>query len=197
MSSIATSSAPLQICGMDVQDYLVKAEEFHGHLSPGVAMGGFLVDAAWRVLGPTPYLNAVVETVVCLPDAVQILTPCTLGNNFLQLLDWGKFALTLYDRETLKGARAWVNRQAVAAVPEVAGWFLRGAGGIVLPKDEVVKEIARRGPDLLLARPVEMPAALKPSEKVATGPCPACGESYPLRQGAACLACQGQAYYRF
>lgn len=190
------TSPSLTICGMDVADYLIKAEEFHGHVSPGLVMGGFLVDAAWAILGPTPHLNAVVETVVCLPDAVQILTPCTLGNNFMQVLDWGKFAVTLYDRETLAGARAWVDRERVAAVPEIAGWFLRGAGGIVLPKDEVVAHLTRRGPELLQARAVTLPAALKPTEKVATGPCPACGESYPLRQGEACLACQGQAYYR-
>jgi hypothetical protein len=44
--------------------------------------------------------------------------------------------------------------------------------------------------------PVTLPQPLKPTDKVATGPCPQCGESYPLRFGAACLACQGQAYYR-
>jgi len=191
-----TSSAAPTICGLTMQDYLIKAEEFHGHLSPGVTMGGFLVDAAWELLGPTPYINAVVETVVCLPDAVQMLTPCTLGNGFMQILDWGKFALTLYDRETLKGARAWVDRERVAERPAIAGWFLRGAGGLVLPKDEVVAEIARQGRELLQVRPVSLPAALKSQDKVATGPCPACGESYPLRQGPACLACQGQAYYR-
>lgn len=180
------------ICGLDLEAYLVRAEEFHGHVSPGVVLGGFLLDAAWARLGDTPYLNAVVETVVCLPDAVQMLTPCTLGNGFLQVLDWGKFALTLYDRQTLTGYRAWADRQAIAQVPAIAAWFLRT--GQPLPKEEVVRHIAAHGPDLARVAPVRLPQGLKPTEKVATGPCPQCGESYPLRQGPSCLACQGQAY---
>ncbi len=184
------------ICGLDFESYLVKAEEFHGHVSPGVVTGGFLVDAAWRLLGDTPYLNVVVETVVCLPDAVQMLTPCTLGNGFMQVLDWGKFAITLYDRESLKGFRAWVDRERVSQIPEIAGWFLRGAGGVVLPKDEVVRFIGQHGPALVRVAPVRLKGSLKPTAKVATGPCPQCGESYPLRFGAACAACQGQAYYQ-
>lgn len=187
----------VNICGLELPAYLQRAEEFHGHVSPGVVLGGFLLEAVWEGLGDTPYLNAVVETVVCLPDVVQMLTPCTLGNNFMQVLDWGKFALTLYDRETLRGYRAWADRQAIAQVPEVAGWFLRGAGGVLLPKEEVVVHIARQGRSLARVAPVNLPQALKPTEKVATGPCPQCGESFPLRQGERCLACQGQAYYRF
>lgn len=187
------SPAPT-VCGLTMADYLLKAEEFHGHVSPGVVLGGFLVDAAWERLGQTNYLNAVVETVVCLPDAVQILTPCTLGNNFLQVLDWGKFALTLYDRQSLLGYRAWADRQAIAQHPEVAGWFLRGAGGLALPKDQVVEHLARLGPELLGVAAVRLHQALKSQDKVATGPCPGCGESYPLRLGPACPACAGQAY---
>jgi formylmethanofuran dehydrogenase subunit E len=184
------------ICGLDLPSYLVRAEEFHGHVSPGVVLGGFLLDAAWSRLGDTPYLNAVVETMVCLPDAVQMLTPCTLGNGFMQVLDWGKFALTVYDRETLRGFRAWADRQAIAQLPAIAGWFLRTGLGPALPKDEVVQHIAAHGPELVGVAPVSLPQALKSKEKVATGPCPQCGESYPLRFGPSCAACQGLAYYR-
>ncbi len=185
---------PVTICGLDLPAFLLRAEEFHGHVSPGVVLGGFLLEAAWEGQGDTPYLNAVVETVVCLPDVVQMLTPCTLGNGFMQVLDWGKFALTLYDRQTLTGFRAWADRQAIARVPEIAGWFLRN--GQPLPKEEVVRHIAAHGRQLARVAPVSLPRPLKPAEKVATGPCPQCGESYPLRCGQRCLACQGQAYYQ-
>ena len=69
----------------------------------------------------------VTETVVCLPDAVQLLTPCTIGNGFLQILDWGKFALTGYDRETLAGVRVWLNDEALTdweALRDCAGLAL-------------------------------------------------------------------------
>ena len=71
---------------MDLDEFLRRAEELHGHLSPGVVAGGFMLDKALKSYEPGEFLNAVVETVVCLPDAVQILTQCTLGNGFMQVL---------------------------------------------------------------------------------------------------------------
>jgi hypothetical protein len=71
-------------CGINLADYLIRMEEFHGFRSPGLLPGGIMVDMSLKELGTTPYLNVVTETVVCLPDAVQLLTPCTIGNGFLQ-----------------------------------------------------------------------------------------------------------------
>ncbi|MBU1275704.1 MAG: hypothetical protein KJ720_10035 [Proteobacteria bacterium] len=186
---------PQDICGISREDYLVRMEEFHGHVSPGTVMGGFLLDAAWKILGDTPYINVVVETVVCLPDSVQMLTPCTLGNGFLQVLDWGKFALTIYDRMTLDGARAWLGTEDIEQYPLVADWYLRRAGGKKADKLEVVDEIMAGGHRLVRARPVRMHAPLKDTAHVPTVACPACGEYYPSRQGGLCPACAGQAYY--
>lgn len=185
--------SPGYFCGLDRQAFLLKAEEFHGHVSPGVVLGGHLLAESLPRLGETPYLNVVVETVVCLPDAAQILTPCTLGNGFLQVLDWGKFALTVYDRETLLGWRAWPDLAAIAAVPEIAGWFIRGSGP-ARPKDEVIGHILAHGPGLVRTRPVRLARPLKPLNKVVTAPCPGCGETYPVRLGPRCPACAGQAY---
>jgi formylmethanofuran dehydrogenase subunit E len=67
----------------------------------------------------------VTETIVCLPDAVQLLTPCTIGNGFLQVLDWGKFALTAYNRQTLAGIRLWLEYPALANYPLIQSWFER------------------------------------------------------------------------
>lgn len=184
-----------QLCGLSLDDFLVRMEEFHGHASPGVTMGGFMVDAAWRQLGDVPYLNAAVETVVCLPDAVQMLTPCTLGNGFLQVLDWGKFALTLYDRKSLQGARTWLDVSRLGEHPLVANWYLRRAENQVVEKDRVVRAILDGGHRLIRVRPVRMRAGLKDRDKVPTTACPACGEYHPQRQGTLCPACAGQAYY--
>ncbi len=188
-------AAPHSICGMSQDEYLVAMEEFHGHASPGTTMGGFMVDAAWRILGDVPYLNAAVETVVCLPDAVQMLTPCTMGNGFLQVMDWGKFALTLYDRESLEGARAWLSVENIEAHPLVANWYLRRPENREVEKEDVVRAILDGGFELIKARPVKVLAALKDKTKVPTVLCPACGEYHPQRQGDLCLACGGQAYY--
>jgi formylmethanofuran dehydrogenase subunit E len=188
---------PAAVAGLDTDEFLSRAELLHGHISPGVVAGGFLVQAAQGLHPPGPYLNAVVETVVCLPDAVQILTPCSLGNGFLQVLDWGKFALTLYDRETLSGARAWLDPERAAAFPLIAGWYLRPKDGDKVDKEVVVRELLAHGPELVRCSPVELEAGLKPTAKVPTRACPSCGETYPVRQGETCLACQGRAYYRY
>ena len=177
-----SAGAP-RICGLSPEDYLFMLEEFHGHVSPGTTMGGFLVSAAWDLLGDTPYINAVVETTVCLPDAVQLLTPCTLGNGFMQLLDWGKFSLTLYDRQSLQGARAWVEVRDIEAYPLIAQWFLRRAGEGPVDKQEVVREILAGGHALVATRAVRMNSSLKDEAKYVTGPCARCGEYFPLRQG--------------
>lgn len=39
-----------------------------------------MVDLACRHLTPGPIFYALCETPKCLPDSIQILTPCTLGN---------------------------------------------------------------------------------------------------------------------
>ena len=113
------------ICDIPYEDFVVRMEEFHGFRSPGILLGALMVEAALKEVGTTPYLNMVTETIVCLPDAVQLLTPCTIGNGFLQVLDWGKFALTAYDRKTLTGIRVWLNYDALAGYPEIYGWFER------------------------------------------------------------------------
>ena len=186
---------PETLAGMDLDDFLHRAEDLHGHLSPGVVAGGFMVDAALKAYQPGEFLNVVVETVVCLPDAVQILTPCTLGNGFMQVLDWGKFAVTFYDREQLTGVRTWLQPEAVKANQIIASWYLRPPDGGKVAKEVVIRELLGCGHELVRSAPVKLKAALKSTEKVPTAVCPGCGETYPLRQGERCYACQGQGYY--
>jgi formylmethanofuran dehydrogenase subunit E len=191
---MSSKAWPDTLGGMDIDEFLRRAEELHGHLSPGVVAGGFMVDRALKSYEPGEFLNAVVETVVCLPDAVQILTQCTLGNGFMQVLDWGKFAITLYDRMRLDGVRVWLDPEAVRANEIVAAWYLRTTNGKV-DKEVVIRELLSCGGDMVRSAPVTLGEALKSTEKVPTGICPGCGESYPLRQGGHCYSCQGEGYY--
>lgn len=184
------------ICGLKLEDFLIRMEEFHGYRAPGLLIGGMMVDVALRELGPTPYLNMVTETVVCLPDAVQLLTPCTIGNGFLQILDWGKFALTSYDRMSLSGVRVWIRPDALKDYPLVSNWFERSKRITEKPPfEDLATEILASGENLLSHRSVRLYRALKETERVPTGKCPVCGEYYALRLGSACPICSGEAYY--
>ncbi len=183
------------ICGISYEDFVIRMEEFHGYRSPGILLGAMMVEAALKEGGTTPYLNVVTETIVCLPDAVQLLTPCTIGNGFLQILDWGKFALTAYDRKTLAGVRVWLNYDALAGYPLVRGWFERSSKTNKKPVfEELAPQILNAGSNLIAHRPVRLYQALKSTHHVPTGRCPHCGESYPLHFGTACPSCAGKAY---
>ncbi|UCH22811.1 MAG: tRNA CCA-pyrophosphorylase [Deltaproteobacteria bacterium] len=185
-----------EICGLKLDDFLIRMEEFHGYRSPGLLLGGMMLGTALQELGPTPYLNVVTETVVCLPDAVQLLTPCTIGNGFLQVLDWGKFALTSYDRLTLSGVRVWLNSDSLSDYPLICAWFERSANRPEKPAfQELAAEILLAGTHLIGQQDVRLHRALKDSHRVPTGRCPECGESYRLSLGPSCPACRNEGYY--
>jgi formylmethanofuran dehydrogenase subunit E len=186
------------ICGLNYEDFVVRMEEFHGYRSPGIILGALMIEDALKEVGLTPYLNVVTETIVCLPDAVQLLTPCTIGNGFLQVLDWGKFALSAYDRKTLTGIRVWLNYDALVNFPTIHNWFERSSQTKEKPIfEELAKDILQAGSDLVAHRPVRLHQALKNSDHVPTERCPHCGESYPLHFGPSCPACGGKAYYDY
>ncbi len=127
----------------------------------------------------------------------NIVLVSPIGNGFLQVLDWGKFALTVYDRLTLSGVRAWLNPDGLANYPMVRRWFERSKGGSTQKPafEELASEILSGGSAFIGYRSVRLHRALKGSDRVATGRCPRCGESYPLHLGPSCPACQGKAYY--
>jgi len=183
------------ICGVRYVDFVIRMEEFHGFRSPGILVGALMIEKALEELGATPYLNVVTETIVCLPDAVQLLTPCTIGNGFLQVLDWGKFALTAYDRKTLAGVRARLNENALYNYPQIRSWYERSNTKAKPLFEKLATEILKAGSNLVAHQPVRLHHALKSLHHVPTGSCPDCGESYPLHHGPTCPSCGNRAYY--
>ena len=184
------------ICGRSRADFLLAIEGFHGFVAPGLIIGGFMVDWGLELIGPGVEADAIVETYHCLPDAVQIFTPCTVGNGWLKVLDWDKFALTLYDRRTLSGYRVWLDLNKTAAYPPIYGWYMRTIPKQDLPKEVVNSTILEAGRKILSSRPIDVVNLHERKKKGETGVCPKCGEAYPLDQGKKCLACQGEGYYR-
>ena len=97
------------ICGQSVERFLEEIKAFHGFIAPGTLLGGFLVDWARELVGTDVEYDAIVETSHCLPDVVQLFTPCTVGNGWMKVLSWDKFALSLYDRRKLTGYRVFTS----------------------------------------------------------------------------------------
>lgn len=69
-------------------------------------IGGIMADFAMQQLPSNTLFDAISETTYCLPDAVQLLTPCTTGNGWLRVFNLGRYALSLYDK---KFAYLWIK----------------------------------------------------------------------------------------
>jgi len=183
------------ICGRSRQEFLDAIENFHGWKAPGIVLGGFMVDWARELIGPDVEADAIVETTHCLPDAVQLFTPCTFGNGWLKVLDWDKFALSLYDRFSLSGYRVWLDLEKTRAVPDLYDWYMRRKPKKDLPLDVLLNAIFTARRSILSSRAIRMKQLYHRKKKGQIEICSGCGEAYPTAQGPQCTACQGEGYF--
>lgn len=183
------------ICGQPVEECLNKIEAFHNWKAPGLVFGAFMVDLALELIGPDVEADAIVESRHCLPDAVQLFTPCTIGNGWLKILDWDKFALSLYDRNKLNGYRVWLDLNKTKPFPNLYNWYMRQVPKQNLPMEVLLDTILVAKRSVLSWYPIRMTRFGKRNKKGPTGICPGCGEAYPKAQGTKCTACQGDRYY--
>lgn len=183
------------LCGRPVARALEEIARFHGAPAPGVVIGAVMVGWARERIGPEVEADAIVETERCLPDAVQLFTPCTLGNGWLRVLDWDRFALTLYDRFSRRGVRVWLDAGKTSAYPPIHDWFLKRLPKHALPLDALLKSIFEARHAVLSARPVRVNAFLRRPKKEAVGICPDCGEAFDPRAGARCKGCLNGGYF--
>lgn len=187
---------PPTVCGKSFEEILTTIERFHGWAAPGVVIGAFMVDLATEGVGPLVEADAIVETTHCLPDAVQLFTPCTCGNGWMKVVDWDKFALTLYDKKTLHGVRVWVDPLKTSRFPDIYNWYRRWVPKKELPLDLLLKGIEAAGRQMLSHSPVKVYNFHGKQKKGKIELCAQCGEAYPVQQGDCCLACQGKGYYQ-
>ena len=193
-----TKSAPPQItiCGKTFDEFVEMVKSFHGHVAPGVILGGFMVDLAYRNLPPGEFFDVISETKSCLPDAIQLLTPCTIGNGWLKIIDLGRFALTLYEKYSGVGVRVYVDSQKLNQWPELKTFFFK-----LVPKKQqdsgmLMREIRLAHTSIFsIARVKVNLDSVHSKRRESIAICPLCGEGYPQNDGAICLACQGNSPY--
>lgn len=179
-----------------LDQYLEIVKSFHGSTAPGLVLGGFMVDRAIREMPEGLLLDAIAETASCLPDAVQLLTPCTIGNGWLKVVNLGRYALSLYDKTTGEGVRVFVDPHKLEAWPAVREWLLKLRPKHDQSLERLLEEIKAGGDDLCGVQRVRVqPRHVEKRSKGAIGLCPLCGEPYPRRDGGICRGCQGEAPY--
>jgi len=173
------------------EEFVERVRAFHTFAAPGVLIGGFMVDLAYRHLPEEGLFDAIAETPKCLPDAIQLLTPCTVGNGWLTVLKLGRYALTLYDKRTGEGIRVFLDPAKIEPWSEIKNWFFK-----LKPKKEqddqlLMKQIKEAGASICGIQQVRVAGRILEKEhRVGFAVCPRCKESYPIGDGALCLACQ-------
>jgi formylmethanofuran dehydrogenase subunit E len=183
-------------CPFDVERYLHVVQSFHGYVAPGVIIGGFMVNYAKSKVPEGVLFKAICETPACLPDAIQLLTPCTIGNERLKIVNFGRFALSLYDKDQGNGIRVFLDPETLDNWPEIRDWFFK-----IKPKAEqdmelLLAQIKEAGETLCGIHPVQVkPELLKKQKRGEIVICPCCQEAYPAKDGEVCRGCQGQSPY--
>lgn len=186
----------MKICDYSYDEYVRLLKSFHGTLAPGLLIGGFMIDLAMKNLPDGELYDAVCETSSCLPDAVQILTPCTIGNGWLSIVPFGKFAVTLYEKYSGKGARVFLDAKKLETWPEVRDWYLKKKKKRDQDSDLLMAQIKAAGHSLLgIQQVLVAPEKIRRKKMGPVDICPVCGEAYPTRDGKRCRSCHGDAPY--
>ncbi len=177
-------------------EYIALVKSFHGNMAPGLIIGGFMVDTAMKNVPPGEFYDAICETAVCLPDSIQLLTPCTMGNGWLKVFEFGRFALTLYEKYTGEGVRVYLDTEKLEAWPEIKTWFFKLKSKKEQDLQAILDQIKAAGNAIMSIQKVKVdPKTLHRPKLGAVTVCPACKEAYPVRDGDRCRACRGESPY--
>ncbi len=177
-------------------EFMEEARKFHNYPAPGLIIGGYMVEMARRALPEGILFDAISETSQCLPDAVQLLTPCTIGNGWLRISNFGLYALSLFDKHTGQGVRVHLDVEKLSKFPEIRAWFLKEKTKAQQDTERLQQEIRDAGQSILTLRPVQLlPQALGHGGKGKIARCPLCGEWHPAAFGGICRSCQGESPY--
>lgn len=180
----------------DLAEYVKIAGAFHGEETPELVIGGFMVETALAHLPEGGTYDVLCETTAGIPDAVQLLTPCTLGNGRLKIVDLGRCAVTVFEPHRGMGIRVYLNTEKLTAWPEIHTWYFDRGKGWEQGKKQLFAAIEAAAVSIFGVHPVrvkEDPAAKRFRGNIAV--CPSCREGYPVADGPLCLACQGYSPY--
>jgi formylmethanofuran dehydrogenase subunit E len=180
----------------EMEEYLHLVQSFHGYAAPGVLIGGFMVHAARTRIPEGVVFDAICETPVCLPDAIQLLTPCTVGNGWLKIINLGRFALSLYDKDQGEGFRVFLDPKKLDNWLEIKTWFFKLKPKVEQNTELLMAQIKEAGGTLCTMHPVRVRLdLLKKQKRGEIVVCPCCQEAYPANDGKICRSCQGYSHY--
>jgi formylmethanofuran dehydrogenase subunit E len=187
-----------------LDEYLLDAEQAHGHLCAGQVLGVRLAMLGLQKLGiDDPHgkdrkrLVTFVEIDRCATDAIGVVTGCRLGKRALKFRDWGKMAVTFVDVSAGKAIRIAARESSKARArqlyPEIEN-----------KNQQQMRAYREMADDELFATQwvkVDLPPEEFPGYKGERIVCDQCGEGINFRREVLrdgkihCRACAGEKYY--
>jgi len=187
---------------LTLDEYIAKAS-VKGPPRPGIILVIRMCLVAMRLMeidDPAAYhrkLIVVAETDRCLPDVIELVLGCRLGNRTLKFRDWGIMAASFLDlirnRAVRVAAREFVEPEAQRCYPH-------------LQPDDALSQAYREFTDEQLCQwqPVTINFAPEdlPGYRAQRVLCARCGEGIGLRREVhrdgvtLCHACAGESYWR-
>ncbi|MFZ2957222.1 MAG: formate dehydrogenase accessory sulfurtransferase FdhD [Candidatus Ozemobacteraceae bacterium] len=186
----------MKICSWPLEEFEKKAVSFHGRNAPGLLIGGFMVDLASRNLPAGEFFDVICESGKCLPDAVQILTPCSIGNGWLRILKIGRFAMTFFEKQSGMGVRVFLDTEKLEQWTEIKNWFFRLVPKAHQNTERLMEQIKEAGIGILSLQKVNVDVSLfqkRKGKKVSV--CSRCHEGFPSEHGTICRVCGGEINY--
>jgi len=187
-----------------LDEYLLDAEQAHGHLCAGQVLGVRLAMLGLQKLGvddpqgrDRKRLVTFVEIDRCATDAVAVVTGCRLGKRALKFRDWGKMAATFVDVNSGKAIRIAAKESSKALAREKHPEIENKNQQQMLAYREFSDD------DLFTTQwvNVELPPEEFPGYKGERVTCEQCGEGINFRREVRrkerilCRSCAGECYY--
>jgi formylmethanofuran dehydrogenase subunit E len=187
-----------------LDEYLLDAEQAHGHLCAGQVLGVRLAMLGLQKLGiEDPHgkdrkrLVTFVEIDRCATDAIGVVTGCRLGKRALKFRDWGKMAATFVDVSAGKAIRIAARESSKARArqlyPEIEN-----------KNQQQMRAYREMAAEELFATEwvkVDLPPEEFPGYKGERIVCDVCGEGINFRREVRrdgkiyCRSCAGEKYY--
>jgi formylmethanofuran dehydrogenase subunit E len=188
-----------------LDQYLLDAEQAHGHICAGQVLGVRLAMLGLQKLGiddpqgkDRKRLVTFVEIDRCATDAVAVVTGCRLGKRALKFRDWGKVAATFVDVTTGKAVRVVAKESSKALARQLHPEIADKNQQQMLAYREISDD------DLFTTQwvKVDLPPEEFPGYKGERITCGVCGEGINFRREVRrdgkvlCRACAGDSYYK-
>jgi formylmethanofuran dehydrogenase subunit E len=178
------------------KEFVEMARHFHGYPAPGVILGCYMVELAKTRVSDGILYDAICETSWCLPDAVQMLTPCTIGNGWLKIMNLGLYVVSLYDKFTGEGIRIFLDGQKLSEFDEISNWLLKRKPKAEQNSERLRRQIWENHHLICSWEDVKIrPEHLIKRSKGSISICRLCHEAYLSRHGDICRLCQGDSPY--